>query len=82
MATSHPVIPPWRRNVEDIEDVVSIFVETLGHTVDDDMIFDNILKRVRERGTILNRILSDDDVYFRMATETQADRVVARTSRV
>ncbi len=77
-------VPPWRvgRAESDVITVVSVFVETLAHTIEDVIVRDNILMRVRERGTILSMTASDDEMFFRMATCTQCQRVCSRTEGV
>ncbi len=97
MTDTNACVPPWRtaapepttysprrRAVEHdtAVDIVSVFVESFRHSVEEEAIFNNVLQRARERGTIVSRVMQDDEVFFKMATDVQAERVQKRTDNV
>ena len=60
--------------------VVQIWVETLNRSIEDESsIYDNVLNRVQERGSILALTVKNDSLWVRMNTETSCLRVIERT---
>ena len=85
----HPAEVWWMQPVGPPPDatgtVVSVYVmksEPLGLGVDVDEISDKIQLRVAERGTVVKLGKFADEMWFRMSTDKQAERVHVRTNNV
>lgn len=63
---------------------ISIFVETLGRSVDEPDIFDNVLKRIRDRGAVTSMCIDAEglELFVRMGTAAQLNRVHERIESV
>lgn len=75
-----PDAPP-PRHLRYPPNVVSVFVgDPFDVSIND--VYDNVITRVGERGTVENHCINNDEIFFRMATPEQAARVYQRTEGV
>ena len=55
--------------------IAVVWAQTLGRSITDPDIFDNILKRAVERGSIKRMCIIFDELWIEFNTEAQADRL-------
>ena len=63
-------------NVNTTQCIAGIIVVTLDRSVTEEEVREALISRVRDRGSIRSLHESDDELYFRMATPAQANRVI------
>ena len=63
-------------------DCLSVYVQTLARSIDEDAVLENVLNRVQERGSTMSMCLWDDELFLRMRTPTQLNRVFTRLHEV
>ena len=59
--------------------IVSVVVNTLGNSVYDEGVIDNVIGRARDRGSISAFVVMDDEIFVRFATEKQAHKFVDKS---
>ena len=69
-------------NVNKTKRIAGITVVTLDRSVTEVEVREALISRVRDRGSIRSLHESDDEMYFRMATPEQANRVIAKMDGV
>ena len=86
MAIINPGVQSLTNNTDTkelITKIVSIWIQA---PYDADIlnftIFDNVTRRVADRGTVVTFTYFNNELFFFMATEAQADRVFQRTNNV
>ena len=69
-------------NVNTTKCIAGIIVVTLDRSVTEEEVREALISRVRDRGSIRSLHESDDELYFRMATPAQANRVVHKMNGI